>query len=76
MNRVFTLEEWFAFVDDTDAFDAKVSGRVSNEKVIISCSNGVDVFNKELFELALELIGLDEDWKDVYDEMVRHRSSS
>jgi len=76
MCRAFTIVEWFEFVDNTDAFGAKVSGRVSNEKVVIGCSNGIDIFNRELFEIALDVMAQDDDWVEVYNDMIRHRTSS
>lgn len=70
MNKAFSLEKWFDFVDNTDCFDVRVSGRVSKERVVIICSNGVDVFNKELFEIALDLMAHEEEWYEVYQSEV------
>jgi len=77
MDECFTLNEWLDFVDSCDAFDVRVSGKLTKERVIIACAGGIDIFNKELYEIALDLMGYDESWLEEYHhEITKHRLSS
>jgi len=77
MDEAFTIDEWLDFVDDTDAFDVRVSGKLSNDRVVIICEDGIEIFNKELYEIALDIMGYNEDWVEEYAlELTRHRIAS
>jgi hypothetical protein len=74
MDEVFTLTEWFDFIDNSDAFDIRITGKLSNEKVVIVCENGIDIFNKELYEIAIDLMDYAEDFEDCTIHLSRQPS--
>lgn len=75
MGEAFTLDEWLAFVDDEDAFDVKITGQVSNERVVIQCEDGIEIFNRELWDIVIELMNYNESWVETYaEDIVRHRA--
>lgn len=66
MGRAFSLKQWFDFIDRSEAFDCKVVGKKNPKRIVVVCTDGVDIFNEELYYLALDLLPDAEDWDEYY----------
>ena len=66
MADCFTLDDWADFVEASDAFSIKVTGYLNPKKIVVVCSDGFEIFNEELYGIAMDLLDHDEGWVEVY----------
>lgn len=71
MARAFTVEEFLDWVDTNDAFDIRATKHLPKRRIAISLANGVEFFNEALWDMAIEEMGFNESWVEVYDTILK-----
>lgn len=61
------MGEWAAFIEVTDAFSVRQRAGCSADRVAILCADGVRSFNREMYELVLDVLkNEDTEYPEVY----------